>query len=124
MACRVGLVQHAKVCRERAPRDHAELLQLPEYSIPRMRDIYAVVVDNTGALTLSHPALTHFLAEGIPENEALVLVAGVEQLSERSIGLAIVEGAKAHGLIPRTAGAFDAINGPGVQADIVASACS
>ncbi|MBC7804258.1 MAG: HAD-IC family P-type ATPase, partial [Candidatus Parcubacteria bacterium] len=51
-------------------------------------------------------------------NEALALVAGVEQLSEHPIALAIVEGAKARGLTPGTAAAFDAINGLGVQADI------
>src|ERR1019366_9253569 len=82
-----------------------------------MRDIDTVVVDKTGTLTLGHPALTDFVAEGIAQDEALALVAGVEQLSEHPIGLAIVEGAKARGLTPRSAAAFDAINGLGVQAD-------
>ena len=40
------------------------------------------------------------------------------QLSEHPIGLAIVDGAKARGLTPKTAGAFDAVNGLGVQAAI------
>jgi Cu+-exporting ATPase len=45
-------------------------------------------------------------------------VAGVEQLSEHPIATAIVEGAKKRGLsIPR-AGAFDAVNGLGVQAEV------
>jgi len=87
-------------------------------AIERMRDIDTVVVDKTGTLTLGHPALTDFIVEGIPENEALALVAGVEQLSEHPIGLAIVEGAKARGVTPSTVGAFEAINGLGVQADI------
>jgi Cu+-exporting ATPase len=87
-------------------------------AIERMRDIDTVVVDKTGTLTLGHPALTDFIAEGIAQDEALALVAGVEQLSEHPIGLAIVEGAKARGLAPRPAEAFDAINGLGVQADI------
>ena len=30
-----------------------------------MRDIDTVVVDKTGTLTLGHPALTDFVAEGI-----------------------------------------------------------
>ena len=87
-------------------------------AIERMRDIDMLVIDKTGTLTLGHPALTDFIADGIPENEALALVAGVEQLSEHPIGLAIVEGAKARGLTPQPAGAFEAVNGLGVQADI------
>ncbi len=87
-------------------------------AIERMRDIDTVVVDKTGTLTLGRPALTDFIAEGFAHDEALALVAGVEQLSEHPIGLAIVEGAKARGLTPRTAKAFDAVNGLGVQADI------
>jgi Cu+-exporting ATPase len=87
-------------------------------AIERMRDIDTVVVDKTGTLTLGHPELTDFVAEGISESDALALVAGVEQLSEHPIALAIVEGAKTRGLVPKAASAFDAHNGLGVQADI------
>ena len=87
-------------------------------AIERMREIDTVVVDKTGTLTLGHPALTGFIVNGIAENDGLILVAGVEQLSEHPIGLAIVEGAKARGLMPGKAGAFEAVNGLGVQADI------
>ncbi len=85
-------------------------------AIERMRDIDTVVVDKTGTLTLGHPALTDFVVEGIPEGDALALVAGVEQLSEHPIALAIVEGAKARGGAPGAATAFEAVNGLGVQA--------
>jgi Cu+-exporting ATPase len=87
-------------------------------AIERMRDVDTVVVDKTGTLTLGRPALTDFAAKGVAEDEALALVAGVEQLSEHPIGLAIVEAAKARGLTLRPAEAFDAVNGLGVQADI------
>jgi P-type Cu+ transporter len=87
-------------------------------AIERMRDIDTVVVDKTGTLTLGRPALTDFIAEGFAHDEALALVASVEQLSEHPIGLAIVEGAKARGLTLGSAEAFDAVNGMGVQADI------
>jgi len=76
------------------------------------------VIDKTGTLTLGHPALTDFVVEGMPENEALALVAGVEQLSEHPIALAIVEGAKARGVTSTSASAFEAVNGLGVQADV------
>src|SRR5687767_12954736 len=87
-------------------------------AIERMRDIDTLVVDKTGTLTLGRPALTDFLAEGLPENEALALVAGAEQPSEHPIATAIVEGAKARGAAPLGAEAFDAVNGLGVQASV------
>jgi P-type Cu+ transporter len=116
--CAVGLATPISMTVAMGQGARAGILFRNAEAIERMRDIDTVVVDKTGTLTLGHPALTDFLAEGIPENEALALVAGVEQLSEHPIGLAIVEGAKARGLTPRPAGAFDAINGLGVQADI------
>ena len=85
-------------------------------AIERMRDIDTVVVDKTGTLTLGRPALTDFLSEGLPESEALALVAGAEQPSEHPIATAIVEGAKARGVVPAAARDFDAVNGLGVQA--------
>lgn len=87
-------------------------------AIERMRDVDTVVVDKTGTLTLGRPALTGFIAEGFAHDEALAMVAGVEQLSEHPIGLAIIENAKARGLVPRRVEAFNAINGLGVQAAI------
>ena len=116
--CAVGLATPISMTVAMGQGARAGILFRNAEAIERMRDIDTVVVDKTGTLTLGHPALTDFVAEGIPENEALALVAGVEQLSEHPIGLAIVQGAKARGLTPRTAGAFDAINGLGVQADI------
>jgi Cu+-exporting ATPase len=116
--CAVGLATPISMTVAMGQGARAGILFRNAEAIERMRDIDTVVVDKTGTLTLGHPALTDFIAEGIAENEALALMAGVEQLSEHPIGLAIVEGAKARGLTPRTAGAFDAVNGLGVQADI------
>jgi Cu+-exporting ATPase len=116
--CAVGLATPISMTVAMGQGARAGILFRNAEAIERMRDIDTVVVDKTGTLTLGHPALTDFVAEGIAEDEALALVAGVEQLSEHPIGLAIVEGAKARGLTPRPAGAFDASNGLGVQADI------
>ena len=116
--CAVGLATPISMSVAMGQGARAGILFRNAEAIERMRDIDTLVVDKTGTLTLGHPALTDFVAEGIAENEALALVAGVEQLSEHPIGLAIVEGAKARGLTPVTAGAFDAINGLGVQAAI------
>ena len=116
--CAVGLATPISMTVAMGQGARSGILFRNAEAIERMRDIDTLVVDKTGTLTLGHPALTDFVADGMPENEALAIVAGVEQLSEHPIGLAIIDGAKARGLTPKAAGAFDAVNGLGVQADI------
>ncbi len=116
--CAVGLATPISMTVAMGQGASAGILFRNAEAIERMRDIDTLVIDKTGTLTLGHPALTDFVAEGIPENEALAIMAGVEQLSEHPIGLAIVEGAKARGLTPKTVTAFEAINGLGVQAEV------
>jgi Cu+-exporting ATPase len=114
--CAVGLATPISMTVAMGQGARAGILFRNAEAIERMRDIDTLVVDKTGTLTLGHPALTDFVVADIPEDEALALVAGVEQLSEHPIAIAIVEGAKARGLTPRPADAFDAVNGLGVQA--------
>jgi len=116
--CAVGLATPISMTVAMGQGASAGILFRNAEAIERMRDIDTLVVDKTGTLTLGHPALTDFATEGIPENDALALVAGVEQLSEHPIGLAIVEGAKARSLTPATATAFEAINGLGALANV------
>jgi Cu+-exporting ATPase len=116
--CAVGLATPISMTVAMGQGARSGILFRNAEAIERMRDIDTVVVDKTGTLTLGHPVLTDFIAEGMPENEALALVAGVEQLSEHPIGLSIVEGAKARGLAPKAAAAFNAMNGLGVLADV------
>ena len=116
--CAVGLATPISMTVAMGQGARSGILFRNAEAIERMRDIDTLVIDKTGTLTLGHPALTDFVAEGISENEALALVAGVEQLSEHPIGLAIVEGAKARGLTPGTATAFEAVNGLGVLAEV------
>ena len=116
--CAVGLATPISMTVAMGQGARAGILFRNAEAIERMQDIDTLVIDKTGTLTLGHPALTDFVVEGIPENEALALVAGVEQLSEHPIGLAIVEGAKARGLTPRTATSFEAINGLGVMGEV------
>jgi len=92
--CAVGLATPISMTVAMGQGARAGILFRNAEAIERMRDIDTVVVDKTGTLTLGHPALTGFVADGIPENDALALVAGVEQLSEHSIALALVEGAE------------------------------
>jgi Cu+-exporting ATPase len=114
--CALGLATPISVTVAMGRGAGAGILFRNAEAIERMRDIDTVVIDKTGTLTLGRPVMTDFAAEGLGQDEALALVAGVEQLSEHPIATAIVEGAKKRGLAPRPAGAFDAVNGLGVQA--------
>ena len=116
--CAVGLATPISMTVAMGQGARTGILFRNAEAIERMRDIDTVVIDKTGTLTLGHPALTDFVVEGIPESNALALVAGVEQLSEHPIALAIVEDAKARGGAPGAATAFEAVNGLGVQADV------
>ena len=116
--CAVGLATPISMTVAMGLGARAGILFRNAEAIERMRDIDTVVVDKTGTLTLGRPVMTDFAAEGLGQDEALALVAGVEQLSEHPIATAIVDGAKKRGLVPRPAGAFDAVNGLGVQADV------
>jgi Cu+-exporting ATPase len=116
--CAVGLATPISMTVAMGQGAQGGILFRNAEAIERMRDIDIVVVDKTGTLTLGRPALTDFVTDGIPENEALALAASVEQLSEHPIGHAIVEGAKARGVAVRPAKSFDAVNGLGVLADI------
>jgi Cu+-exporting ATPase len=116
--CAVGLATPISMTVAMGQGARCGILFRNAEAIERMRDIDTVVVDKTGTLTLGRPTLTDFVAEGLLENDALALVAGVEQLSEHPIALAIVDGAKARGLTPKTATAFEAVNGLGVLAEV------
>lgn len=116
--CAVGLATPISMTVAMGQGARAGILFRNAEAIERMRDIDTVVVDKTGTLTLGHPAMTDFIAEGIAENDALALVAGVEQLSEHPIATAIIEGAKSRHVVPAVVTAFDAVNGLGVRAKV------
>lgn len=116
--CAVGLATPISMTVAMGQGARAGILFRSAEAIERMRDIDTVVVDKTGTLTLGRPELTDFVAEGIARDEALALVAGVEQLSEHPIGLAIAESARSRKLRIPPAEAFEASNGLGVEAQV------
>jgi Cu+-exporting ATPase len=117
--CAVGLATPISMTVAMGRGAGAGILFRNAEAIERMREIDTIVVDKTGTLTLGRPALTDFVVlQSIAHDQALALVAGVEQLSEHPIAHAIVEGAKAQGLQLPAAENFEAINGLGVRADI------
>lgn len=116
--CAVGLATPISMTVAMGEGAHAGILFRNAEAIERMRDIDTLVVDKTGTLTLGKPALTDFITKGMPEDEALALMAAVEQLSEHPIAHAVVEGAKARNLVLQTVEKFEVANGLGVQAEI------
>ena len=116
--CAVGLATPISMTVAMGRGAQAGILFRNAEAIERMRDIDAVIVDKTGTLTLGKPSLTDFASDGLPEAEALALVASVEQLSEHPIARAIVEGARARGVQTRPAETFAAVNGLGVEAAV------
>jgi len=88
--CAVGLATPISMTVAMGQGARSGILFRNAEAIERMRDIDTVVVDKTGTLTLGKPALTDFAVAGMPENEALALMAAVEQLSEHPIAHAVV----------------------------------
>lgn len=118
--CAVGLATPISMTVAMGEGARSGILFRSAEAIERMRDIDTLVIDKTGTLTKGKPALTDFAAAGMPEDEALALMAAVEQLSEHPIAHAVVEGAKARNLVLQTVEKFEAANGLGVQAEIAA----
>ncbi|MGV3626275.1 MAG: copper-transporting P-type ATPase [Betaproteobacteria bacterium] len=116
--CAVGLATPISMTVAMGEGARAGILFRNAEAIERMREIDTLVVDKTGTLTLGKPALTDFIARGMPEDLALALMAAAEQPSEHPIAHAVVEGAKSRHLALKTAGAFETFNGLGVQAEI------
>jgi Cu+-exporting ATPase len=89
-------------------------------SLERIQAVRAVLLDKTGTITKGKPELTDVVAlSGKNEDEMLRLVSTAEQGSEHPLATAIVEGAKARGLVLNTSPArFTAIAGGGLEARV------
>jgi Cu+-exporting ATPase len=88
-------------------------------ALQTLKSVDLVAFDKTGTLTKGRPALTDLLvAAPFAENEVLTLVAAVERQSEHPVGEAIVEAARARGLVLPPALQFHALPGFGVAAEI------
>ncbi len=80
--------------------------------------IQVVVVDKTGTLTKGEPEVTDVIAEGLPDDDLLRLVAAVERESEHPLAEAIVRHADALGLRAAGAEAFENVPGHGAFATV------
>ena len=80
--------------------------------------VRTVVFDKTGTLTVGQPQVVEVVAAGNPESKADLLryVAAAEQSSEHPLARAVVERARADGLLLAPAEGFEAIPGHGLRA--------
>ncbi len=81
------------------------------------RAIDTVAFDKTGTLTIGRPAVTDLLScADIGEDEALRLIASAELRSEHPLAGAVLEAARAKGLLPAEPQRFESFPGQGVHA--------
>jgi P-type Cu2+ transporter len=93
------------------------LLVRDRRGLEEARNLDTVVFDKTGTLTLGeHRVVEMAVAEGISENEALRIAAGVEAESEHPIARGIVQSARDREIDVPSADGFRAITGKGVAA--------
>jgi Cu2+-exporting ATPase len=87
-------------------------------AIETSKRIDVVVMDKTGTLTLGAPEVTDLLVEGLPETEALALIAAVERNSEHPLAAAVVQHADAAGARLLDAHDFANVAGQGAVATV------
>jgi Cu2+-exporting ATPase len=92
------------------------LLVKNRLALERARNLDVVIFDKTGTLTKGQPSLAE--VSGADETEVLRLAASVEADSEHPLARAIVAGAKARGIEPVAATAFDSLAGRGARAKV------
>ncbi|MDC3417014.1 heavy metal translocating P-type ATPase [Aquibacillus salsiterrae] len=81
--------------------------------------LQTIVFDKTGTITEGKPKVTDIVtANGISEEELLILAASAEKGSEHPLGEAIVRGAEEKGLSFQNTNAFNAIPGHGIEVEI------
>jgi len=80
--------------------------------------ITTMILDKTGTITLGSPRVTDIIMAGSGgEDGALQLAASLESQSEHPLALAIVESARARGLVPLQVTNFNALAGHGVEGE-------
>jgi P-type Cu2+ transporter len=95
------------------------LLVRDRRGLEKAKDLDAVVFDKTGTLTTGEFGVVSIdTADGVTEEEALRLAAGVEQDSEHTIAQGIVRSARERGADVPAVDGFEAIPGHGVVARV------
>ena len=84
--------------------------------LERLATVKVVAFDKTGTLTRGKPVVTDVIATDGSSEKLLETVASVEHLSEHPLARAIVERAKADGIVLREVRNFQSLTGAGAQA--------
>ena len=87
-------------------------------AIETSKKIDVVVLDKTGTLTLGAPQVTDLIVEGLPESDALALIAAVERASEHPLAKAVVQRADTAGAVRLDAKEFTNVPGQGAIATV------
>lgn len=80
--------------------------------------IKTVIMDKTGTVTEGKPVVTDIIANGISENELLVIAASVEKPSEHPLASAIIDEAEHRNIQLKEINNFSAISGRGIIANV------
>src|SRR5690606_14804732 len=82
------------------------------------KDLNYIIFDKTGTLTKGEQGVVAFAADGISENDALRIAAGVEGDSEHMIAEAIRQHARDKDVTPAPVSGFESLAGRGVKARV------
>lgn len=101
--------------------EHGVLIKGGE-TLETAHKLQTILLDKTGTITRGKPVLTDIVVDAdrhdINDMVLLQMVASAERGSEHPLGDAIVQGAKARGILLEDATAFNAIAGKGIEATI------
>jgi Cu+-exporting ATPase len=88
-------------------------------ALERLERVTTLVVDKTGTLTEGRPSLQRTIAASdFEETDVQRLAASIEAASEHPLARAVVDGARARGIEPRSADAFESDPGLGVWGSV------
>ncbi|TAJ16579.1 MAG: copper-translocating P-type ATPase [Planctomycetota bacterium] len=117
--CALGLATPAAVAVATGRGAELGVLYKGGAALEAAARVDTVLLDKTGTLTAGKPRLVELHAQrGVDADELLARAAAVELASEHPIARAVVEAARERGLAPRTADAFRAAVGAGVEANV------
>lgn len=117
--CALGLATPMSVMVATGKAAGSGVLFRDAAAIENLRKVDILIVDKTGTLTEGRPAF-HSVepAPGYSADEVLRLAASLDQGSEHPLAHAIVERARANGLVLSTAQTFESASGIGVRGQV------